>query len=111
MSEYIAKFKELCKFFTIYQHNPDENWKCIKFEDKLKVDIPTSVGPMEIRDFAALVNKSRLVEEYNKKFVDTSWMFIGRGWQPKAKNSSTPHQQRSSFHIVGMRVSNHKGQL
>ena len=24
MSEYITKFEELCKFSTIYQHNPDE---------------------------------------------------------------------------------------
>ena len=58
VSEYIAKFEELCKFFTIYQRNPNENWKCVKFERGLKADILASVGPMEIRDFAALENKS-----------------------------------------------------
>ena len=35
ISEYIAKFEELCKFSTIYQRNPDEVWKCVKFEDGL----------------------------------------------------------------------------
>ena len=58
ISEYIAKFEDLYKFSTIYQQNPYENLKCIKFESGLKEDILVSVGPMEIRDFAALVNKS-----------------------------------------------------
>ena len=69
VSEYIAKFEELYKFFTIYQRNPDEFWKCVKFEGGLKEDILTVVGPMEIRHFATLVNKCRLVEEYNKKLA------------------------------------------
>ena len=67
MSEYIAKFKELCKFCTIYQRNPDEVWKCVKFEGGLREDVLMTVGPIEIKDFATLVNKYRLVEEYNKK--------------------------------------------
>ena len=66
MSEYIAKFEELCKFSTIYQRNPDEVWKCVKFKGGLKEDILVVMGPMDIRDFATLVNKCRLVEEYNK---------------------------------------------
>ena len=65
--ENIAKLEELCKFSTIYQRNPDEAWKCVKFEGGLKEDILATVGPMEIRDFATLVNKCRLVEEYNRK--------------------------------------------
>ena len=64
MSEYIAKFEELCKFSTIYQRNPDEVWKCVKFKDGLKEHILGIVGLMEIRDFATLVNKCRLVEGY-----------------------------------------------
>ena len=71
VSEYIAKFEELCKFSTIYQHNPNENWKCIKFEGGLRRDILALMGPMEMRDFAALANNSQLVEEYNKKLADT----------------------------------------
>ena len=37
------------------------------FEDGLREDILVIVGPMEIRDLATLVNKCRLVEEYNNK--------------------------------------------
>ena len=66
MSEYIAKFEELCKFSTIYQQNPNEVWKCVMFKGGLKEDILVVMGPMDIRDFATLVNKCRLVEEHNK---------------------------------------------
>ena len=59
----------ICKFSTIYQHNLDEVWKCIKFEGGLREDILVLVGPMEIQDYAASVNKCRLVEEYNKKLM------------------------------------------
>ena len=68
--EYIAKFEELFMFSTIYQRNLDKNWKCIKFEGGWREDILASVGPLEIREFAALVSKSQLVEEYNKKLTD-----------------------------------------
>ena len=50
MSKYIAKFEELCKFSTIYQRNPDESWKCVKFEGGLRENILAAVGPMEIMD-------------------------------------------------------------
>ena len=67
VSEYITKFEELCKFSTIYQRNPDEMWKSIKFEGGLKEDILAAVGLMEIKDFPTMVNKCRLMEEYNRK--------------------------------------------
>ena len=70
MSRYITKFEELCKFSTIYQHNLNEAWKCVKFKGGLREDILATVESMEIRDYAALVNKCRLVEKYNKKLVD-----------------------------------------
>ena len=69
--EYAVKFEELCKFSTIYQRNPDEVWKCIKFEGGLREDILAQVEPIEIQDYKALVNKCRLVEEYNKKLMIT----------------------------------------
>ena len=76
-------FEELCKFFTIYQRIPDENWKCIKFERGLKADILASVGPMERRDFVALANKSQLVEKYNKKLADTKLDAYGKRLAPE----------------------------
>ena len=69
VSNYIAKFEELYKFSTIYQWNPDEAWKCVKFKDRLREDILATVGPMEIRDFPTLVNKWWLVEDCNKKLA------------------------------------------
>ena len=41
--EYIPKFEELCKFSTIYQRNPNEVWKCVKFEGGLREYILASV--------------------------------------------------------------------
>ena len=91
VSEYISKFEELCKFSTIYQRNLDENWKFVKFEGGLKADILASVRPMEIRDFATLMNKSQLVKEYNKRLVDTRLELSGRGWYLKARSFSIFH--------------------
>ncbi|XP_027337088.1 uncharacterized protein LOC113850732 [Abrus precatorius] len=69
ISEYIANFEELCKFSTIYQKNPNEVWKCVKFEGGLREDILATIRPMEIRGFPTLVNKCRFVEDCNKKLV------------------------------------------
>ena len=38
---------------------------------------------MEIRDFAALANKSRLVEEYNKKLAATMLDACGKRLAPE----------------------------
>ncbi|XP_057760179.1 uncharacterized protein LOC130980527 [Arachis stenosperma] len=69
VAEYTNKFEELCQFFRISQGAPKEfaEWKCIKYEGGLQSDILSSVGPMEIRIFSELVNKSRVVEECVKK--------------------------------------------
>ncbi|XP_057744920.1 uncharacterized protein LOC130962770 [Arachis stenosperma] len=43
------------------------SWKCIKYEGGFRSDIFGSVGPMEIRTFSELLNKSRVAEECVKK--------------------------------------------
>ncbi|XP_015944890.2 uncharacterized protein LOC107470017 [Arachis duranensis] len=67
--EYTDKFEELFRFSRMSQGAPGdfEEWKCIKYEGGLRSDIYSSVGPMEIRTFSELVNKSRVAEEYVKK--------------------------------------------
>ncbi|KAL4293932.1 hypothetical protein AHAS_Ahas18G0177500 [Arachis hypogaea] len=67
--EYTNKFEELCQFSRICQGALEdfEEWKFIKYEGGLKSDILNSVGPMEIRVFSDLVNKSRVTEESLKK--------------------------------------------
>ena len=67
VAEYTAKFEELCKFSMIYQRNLDEQWKCVKYVGGLHAKILVSAGPMEIHDYAALVNKCCLMEDCNHK--------------------------------------------
>ncbi|MCI60380.1 cellular nucleic acid-binding protein, partial [Trifolium medium] len=43
-----------------------ENDKCVKFESGLRPDIKHLIGFSEIRDFATLVNKSRICDEDGK---------------------------------------------
>ncbi|XP_052110308.1 uncharacterized protein LOC127741593 [Arachis duranensis] len=65
VSEYTDKFEELFRFSRMCHGAPGdfEEWKCIKYEEGLRSDILSSVGPMEIRTFSELVNKSRITEE------------------------------------------------
>ncbi|XP_015947227.1 uncharacterized protein LOC107472192 [Arachis duranensis] len=69
IAEYARKFDDLCHFSKIYQGNPVdfEEWKCLKFEGGLREELMNSVVVLEIRNFAELVNKSKLVEECLKK--------------------------------------------
>ncbi|XP_016164852.1 uncharacterized protein LOC107607403 [Arachis ipaensis] len=69
VAEYARKFDDLCRFSKICQGNPAdfEEWKCLKFEGGLRGDLMSSVVLLEIRNFAELVNKSKLVEECSKK--------------------------------------------
>ncbi|XP_016164546.1 uncharacterized protein LOC107607073 [Arachis ipaensis] len=69
IAEYAHKFDDLCSFSKICQGNPADfkEWKCLKFEGGLREELMNSVVPLEIRNFAELVNKSKLVEECSKK--------------------------------------------
>ncbi|XP_015959948.1 uncharacterized protein LOC107483847 [Arachis duranensis] len=72
VSEYTDKFEELFRFSRMCQGTPGdfEEWKCIKYEGGLRSEILSSVGPMEIRVFSELVNKSRIAEECVRKAVE-----------------------------------------
>ncbi|XP_016163036.1 uncharacterized protein LOC107605614 [Arachis ipaensis] len=50
VSEYTDKFMELFKFSRMCQGalGDFEEWKCVKYEGRLRSDIFSSVGPMEI---------------------------------------------------------------
>lgn len=62
-SEYEAKFVDFSKFSSYLKHHHDEKWKVIKFERGLKLEIRDKVITYEIKDFAKLVNKCKLVEQ------------------------------------------------
>ncbi|XP_015965009.1 uncharacterized protein LOC107488759 [Arachis duranensis] len=72
VSEYTDKFEELFRFSRMCQGTPGDfkEWKCIKYEGGLRSEILSSVGPMEIRVFSELVNKSRIAEECVRKAVE-----------------------------------------
>ena len=96
VAKYIAMFKELCKFSTIYQGNPDERWKCVKFEGGLCEEILASVGPMEIRDYTALVNKGYLVEDCNRKLAVARFEAYKKKLAPQGQKFK-PQPSKKSF--------------
>ena len=60
MTEYAERFKHLSRFYTLPL---DEEWRCRKFENDLRGDIRLMVAPLSIKDFAALVEKARVMEK------------------------------------------------
>jgi len=58
--KYATRFKHLSRFYTMPL---DEEWHCRKFENGLKEDICLMVATLSIKDFAALVEKVRVVEK------------------------------------------------
>ena len=60
MTDYAEKFKHLSRFYTLPL---DEKWRCWKFENGLRGDIRLMVAPLSIKDFAALVEKAKVMEK------------------------------------------------
>ncbi|MCI76369.1 hypothetical protein A2U01_0097638, partial [Trifolium medium] len=63
VSEYAAKFEDLCRFAPHYNTMEAEEDKCVKFENGLRPDIKQLIGFSEIRNFPMLVNKSRICDK------------------------------------------------
>jgi len=59
VAEYAERFKHLGRFYTMPL---DEEWRCRKFENGLRGDIRLMVAPLSIKDFAALVEKARVMK-------------------------------------------------
>jgi len=62
--EYVERFKHLSHFYTLPL---DEEWRCCKFENGLRGDIRLMVAPLSIKDFAALVEKARVMEKMKRE--------------------------------------------
>ncbi|KAL4321868.1 hypothetical protein AHAS_Ahas14G0153500 [Arachis hypogaea] len=69
IAEYTEKFERLCKFSAMYKANPDEKWKCMKYQGGLNTEILTAIVPLEIREFSSLVSKCQVIEECTKKLA------------------------------------------
>ncbi|MCI09380.1 GRAS family transcription factor, partial [Trifolium medium] len=66
VAEYARKFEELSRLCPHIYVAEAEDSKCVKFEGGLRPEIKKAVGYQEIRNFATLVNKSRIYEEDSK---------------------------------------------
>ncbi|PNX56846.1 cellular nucleic acid-binding protein, partial [Trifolium pratense] len=66
VAEYSVKFEELSRFCPHYNTIEAEYDKCVKFESGLRPDIKQLIGFSEIRDFATLVNKSKICDDDGK---------------------------------------------
>ena len=64
VTEYVERFKHLSRFYTLPL---DEKWRCRKFENGLRGDICLTVAPLSIKDFTALVEKSRVMEKMKRE--------------------------------------------
>jgi len=62
--EYAERFKHLSCFYTLPL---DEEWRCRKFENGLHDDIRLMVASLSIKDFAALVEKARVMEKMKRE--------------------------------------------
>ncbi|XP_027903537.1 uncharacterized protein LOC114163417 [Vigna unguiculata] len=60
VTECVEKFKHLSRFYTMPL---DEEWRCRKFENNLCGDLRLMVAPLSIKDFSALVEKTRVMEK------------------------------------------------
>ncbi|XP_016195245.1 uncharacterized protein LOC107636236 [Arachis ipaensis] len=117
VTEYMNMFEELCQFSRICQGAPGgfEEWKCIKYEEGLRSDILSSVGPMEIRIFSDLVNKSKVAEkclrkaamvendhqesyrkEYNPNLTPRNQEFKRNGYRPRPFQGWNSHEEGGS---------------
>ncbi|MCI59689.1 GRAS family transcription factor, partial [Trifolium medium] len=63
VSEYSAKFEDLCHFAPHYNTMEAEEDKWVKFDNGLRPDIKQLIGFSEIRYFPTLVNKSRICDK------------------------------------------------
>ncbi|MCI77642.1 GRAS family transcription factor, partial [Trifolium medium] len=51
VSEYAARFEDLCRFAPHYNTMEAEEDKCVKFKNGLRPDIKQLIGFSEIRNF------------------------------------------------------------
>lgn len=66
VTEYVAKFEELAKFYPYYAAETVEFLKCVKFENGLCTEIKRAIGYQQIRMFLELVNGCRIYKEDTK---------------------------------------------
>ena len=100
ISEYAVKFEELTRYFPYYDTLPDERQKCVKFESGLKPDMAIVFAPMEIRDYATLVDKCKIYEDKAKAAQPKNvgpQRYDKKGFHNKKKPYSRPLNHSKPF--------------
>ncbi|RHN60028.1 putative nucleotidyltransferase, Ribonuclease H [Medicago truncatula] len=90
VTEYVAKFMELSKFYPHYTAENAEFSRCIKFENGLRPDIKRAIGYQQLRVFQDLVNSCRIYEEDTKAHYKVVNERKGKGQQSRPKPYSAP---------------------
>ncbi|XP_050918482.1 uncharacterized protein LOC127135899 [Lathyrus oleraceus] len=88
--EYVAKFESLAKYSRFFNNVVDEDYKCEPFESLLCYDIKEVVASYETRQYKALVEKCKKVE--NLKHSRPSRDFVGG---PRGTREITTHRTRA----------------
>ncbi|MCI63220.1 hypothetical protein A2U01_0084477, partial [Trifolium medium] len=70
VSDYAAKFEDLCHFALHYNTLEAEEEKCVKFENGLRPEIKQLIGFNVNRNFPTLVNKSRICDKDNRAKIN-----------------------------------------
>jgi hypothetical protein len=63
IGQYVAKFEELARYINNLINQPDETWKCKRFEQGLRPKIGNKVVTQEIRYYLTLIRKCQLAEQ------------------------------------------------
>jgi len=93
VAEYAEKFKHLSRFYTMPL---DEEWQCWKFKNDLRGDLRLMVALLSIKDFAALMEKARVMEKM-KVEVETQHPYQKRVGGPSG--SRHRHKERRKPYI------------
>ena len=95
VADYAEKFKHLSRFYTLPL---DEELRCQKFENGLRGDIRLMITPLSIKDFAALVEKARVMEKMKNEVEGQRPQQLQRiggpsGFKPRHEEKRKPYDR------------------
>jgi len=96
VTNYATRFKHLAKFSTQIM---TEDWRFKKFEFGLRQELKEVVVPLSIREFPALVEKAKVVEnlENNGKVVKPQMVGGPSKSRPRYEDKKKPYSRTQSF--------------
>ena len=104
VTKYAEKFKYLSHFYTLPL---DDEWRYWKFKNGLRGDIRLMVAPLSIKDFAALVEKARVMEKMKNEvegqcLSQQQQRFIGPSESKRDMRSRENHMTDPTISLKGL---------